>query len=152
MMAANRVMLSIRAKGNCRKHRGLVITARPRANRVNREKDVKSLGQQVERRLLHADVSFDSNQEHVIDPLVAKWSEQCRAFAAAEHRLLRRFRQPLAQLGNRGSQPFRILLGRERPDPQQLGRVEQPSNVPDDAAVVRNQGEQFLLNINDQQG
>jgi len=28
MMAANRVMLSIRAKGNCRKHRGLVITAR----------------------------------------------------------------------------------------------------------------------------
>ena len=32
MMAANRVMLSIRAKGNCRKHRGLVITAR--ANHV----------------------------------------------------------------------------------------------------------------------
>ena len=49
------------------------------------------------------------------------------------------------------SQPARILFGRDRANAKRLGPVQQTPDIPDNSLVVRDQRNQLLLNVNDQQ-
>ena len=122
-----------------------------RPNRVDGHISAKSTGQQVEHRLLHADMGLNANNEELVAFARVERGDNLIASDGAEGKFgdpLRYFRR---EFGDRRSQSLGVLLGAKDRQAERRGAVDESADVPLDRMPTGNQRHQLFLHVNDEQ-
>lgn len=119
-----------------------------RADGIDGHVNPKSFAQEIDHRLLDANVSLDSADEPLSSFLRLQLLGNRTTAAATECGFLEDLVQSRRQFGASRPQALWILLASQHRKAKQFRSIDQPSDVPDNACVAVDQADQFLLNVN----
>jgi hypothetical protein len=129
----------------------LVIDGVAGADGVDGDVDHPSGGCEVESCLGDADVGFDAAEEDAVTEVGAPGVEERAARCSAKCEFRGRLMKALGEGGGKATELLGVLLGGGGGKAEGGGRVEESADVPLNSRAVRNDVQEFLLRVDDQE-
>jgi hypothetical protein len=128
----------------------MAIVGISRTDRIGDNVNAMPFGQEIERRLLDANMTLDAAKNDLLALALRENFPEFRAQTATESLLFKHgpiFRTVFANRGDGGAQSLGVLLGETTVQFEDTGPAEQPSNVPCHFVGLGDGGKKSLLKI-----